>query len=50
MSVRPRSTPHPVKLRVTVTDPPGLQRVLTMLTGRNQPFTRFAAEEAAGGR
>lgn len=39
-----------VKLLVTVTDVTGLQRVMTMLTGRNHEFTRFEAEEAGSGR
>jgi hypothetical protein len=38
------------KLRVVVTDALGLQRVLTMLTGRNHAFTRLTAEEADHGR
>jgi hypothetical protein len=28
----------------------GVQRVLTLLTGRNYSLTRFEAEEAGGGR
>jgi acetolactate synthase regulatory subunit len=38
------------KVRVLVTDALGLQRVLTMLTGRGHAFLRLEAEEAAGGR
>jgi hypothetical protein len=38
------------RLRVGVTDAVALQRVLTMLTGRNHAFTRLEAEEAARGR
>jgi hypothetical protein len=38
------------KVRVAVTDAVGLQRVLTLLTGRNHTFTRLAAEEADQGR
>jgi hypothetical protein len=43
-------TPGAAKLYVTVTDADGLQRVLTLLNGRNHAFTRFEAEEAGGGR
>jgi hypothetical protein len=39
-----------VRIRTTVTDMTGVQRVLTLLTGRNCPLTRFEAEEAGGGR
>ncbi|MDP5182108.1 hypothetical protein QOZ88_05620 [Blastococcus sp. BMG 814] len=42
--------PSAAKVRVVVTDALGLQRVLTMLTGRNHGFTRLAAEEADQGR
>jgi acetolactate synthase regulatory subunit len=38
------------KLHVTVTDLPGIQRVLTMLTGRQYMLTRFDAEEEGAGR
>ncbi|MFW3171987.1 hypothetical protein [Geodermatophilus sp. CPCC 206100] len=38
------------KLSVTVTDLSGVQRVLTMLTGRNYALTYFAADEATAGR
>ena len=38
------------KVRVVVTDALGLQRVITMLTGRNHAFTRLEAEEAHQGR
>ena len=50
MSARPRPTPHAARVRVVVTDAVGLQRVLTMLAGRQHPFTRLEAEEAGGGR
>ena len=40
----------PVKLRVIVEDLPCVQRVLTLLTGRAYPLTRFEAEEAGAGR
>jgi len=40
----------PVKLHVTVEDLPCVQRVLTLLTGRSYPVTRFEAEEAGAGR
>lgn len=44
------ATSRPAKVRVVVTDAVGLQRVLTMLAGRQHPFTRLEAEEAGGGR
>jgi hypothetical protein len=37
-------------MAVTVTDLPGVQRLLTMLVGRAHTITRFEAEEAGGGR
>jgi len=40
----------PAKLRVTVSDLSAVQRVLTLLTGRAYPLTRFDAEEAGEGR
>jgi hypothetical protein len=40
----------PVKLHVIVEDLPCVQRVLTLLTGRSYPVTRFEAEEAGAGR
>ena len=43
-------TPDAAKVRVVVTDAVGLQRVLTLLLGRNHAFTRLEAEEAGGGR
>jgi hypothetical protein len=43
-------TADAAKLYVTVADVVGLQRVLTLLNGRNHAFTRFEAEEAGGGR
>ena len=39
-----------VRVHATVTDMAGVQRVLTLLTGRNYSLTRFEAEEAGGGR
>jgi hypothetical protein len=39
-----------VRIHVTVTDLTGVQRVLTLLNGRNYSLTRFEAEEAGGGR
>jgi hypothetical protein len=39
----------PVKVHVTVPDLAGVQRVLTLLTGRRYPLTRFEAEEAGAG-
>jgi acetolactate synthase regulatory subunit len=50
MHVRSAATPNAAKVRVVVTDAVGLQRVLTMLAGRQHPFTRLEAEEAGGGR
>ena len=38
------------KVFVTVTDLIGVQRVLTMLTGRGYVLTRIEAEEAGAGR
>jgi hypothetical protein len=38
------------KLHVTVTDLAGVQRVLTMLTGRSYLLTHFDAEEEGAGR
>jgi len=41
---------HPTaKLRISVPEAVDLQRVLTVLTGRNHAFTRFAAEESDDG-
>ncbi|GAB3348853.1 hypothetical protein [Modestobacter lapidis] len=42
--------PTAAKVRVGVTDTLGLQRVLTVLSGRNHAFTRLEAEEANQGR
>jgi hypothetical protein len=39
-----------VRVHATVTDMTGVQRLLTLLTGRNYALTRFEAEEAGGGR
>ena len=38
------------RIHATVTDMSGVQRVLTLLTGRNYELTRFEAEEAGGGQ
>lgn len=38
------------RIHATVTDMPGVQRVLTLLNGRNYSLTRFEAEEAGAGR
>ena len=38
------------KVAVVVSDVTGVQRILTLLTGRNHPLTRFEAEEAGSGR
>lgn len=38
------------RIHVTVTDMPGVQRILTLLTGRNYSLARFEAEEAGAGR
>ena len=40
---------HAVRLHVTVPGLPDAQRVLTVLTGRAYPVTRFEAEEFAAG-
>jgi hypothetical protein len=40
----------PARIHALVADMPSVQRVLTLLTGRNYPLTRFEAEEAGGGR
>jgi predicted TIM-barrel fold metal-dependent hydrolase len=42
--------PNAARLHITVTDVDGVQRVLTLLTGRRHAFTRFEAEEAGAGR
>lgn len=39
-----------VRVRVTVTDMLGVQRLLTMLTGRAYQLTRFEADEHGAGR
>jgi hypothetical protein len=44
----PQFPPH-VKVHVTVEDLPCVQRVLTLLTGRRYPVTRFVADEAGAG-
>jgi hypothetical protein len=46
----PRPTLRTAKVHITVTDLAAVQRVLTLLTGRAYELTRFAAEEAGGGR
>ena len=38
------------RIQALATDMLGVQRVLTLLTGRNYSLTRFEAEEAGGGR
>ncbi len=38
------------RIHATVTDMSGVQRVLTLLTGRNYALTRFEAEEAGAGQ
>ncbi|MCZ2839544.1 hypothetical protein [Modestobacter sp. VKM Ac-2985] len=50
MSPRHSSAHDEAKVRVVVTDALGLQRVLTMLTGRHHAFTRLSAEEAGTDR
>jgi hypothetical protein len=45
-----RHSQNTAKARVTVTDLLGVQRVLTMLTGRNYALTHFDAEEMGEGR
>lgn len=44
-----QSTTNTVRLHLTVTDVLGVQRVLTMLTGRRYALTRFAADGASDG-
>ena len=44
-----QSTTSTVRLHLTVTDVLGVQRVLTMLTGRRYALTRFAATSAGDG-
>jgi hypothetical protein len=44
-----QSTTNTVRLHLTVTDVLGVQRVLTMLTGRRYALTRFAATGAGDG-
>jgi hypothetical protein len=50
MPALPVPAPTPAKVRVVVTDAVGLQRVLTLLMGRQHAFTRLEAEEAGAGR
>ncbi|MBB3674875.1 hypothetical protein [Modestobacter versicolor] len=50
MPAHPAPATTPAKVRVVVTDAPGLHRVVTMLMGRQHAFTRLEAEEAGGGR
>jgi hypothetical protein len=45
----PRTSQNAAKVHVTVTDLAGVQRILTMLTGRNYLVTHFAAEETGAG-
>ena len=40
----------PARIDALVADLPAVQRVLTLLTGRDYPLIRFEAEEAGGGR
>lgn len=44
-----QSTTNTVRLHLTVTDVLGVQRVLTVLTGRRYALTRFAADGAGDG-
>jgi hypothetical protein len=44
-----QSTTNTVRLHLTVTDVLGVQRVLTMLTGRRYALTHFAADGAGDG-
>jgi hypothetical protein len=46
----PQAAVCTARVEVTVTDLPGVQRVLTLLTGRNYTLIRFEAEEAGSGR
>lgn len=44
----PRRAVERLKYTVTVTDLPGVQRILTTLVGRRHAISHFEAEEAAG--
>jgi hypothetical protein len=44
-----QSTTDTVRLHLTVTDLPGVQRVLAVLTARRYALTRFAADGAGDG-
>ncbi|MGY1854979.1 hypothetical protein [Modestobacter sp. SYSU DS0290] len=50
MFPRHSHTPNAAVLHVLVADLPGVQRVLTLLIGRNHTLTRCDAEEAGAGR
>ena len=50
MPARHGQARNTAKLHVTVTELAGVQRVLTMLTGRRYQLTRFDAEEEGAGR
>jgi hypothetical protein len=50
MLPRHSHTHNTVKAHVTVSDLIGVQRVLTLLTGRRYVVTRFDAEEVGDGR
>ena len=50
MPAHPDPTRHPAKVRIVVTDAVALQRVVTLLMGRQHAFTRLEAEEAGAGR
>ncbi len=44
-----QSTTDTIRLHLTVTDVPGVQRVLAVLTGRGYALTRFAADGTGDG-
>ncbi len=45
-----RTARNTARLHLTVTDLPAVQRVITLLTGRNYVLTRFEADDAGDGR
>jgi hypothetical protein len=47
---RPHAAVYTARIHAIVTDMIGIQRVLTVLTGRNYVLSRFEAEEAGSGR
>jgi hypothetical protein len=45
-----RTARNTARLHLTVTDLPAVQRVITLLTGRNYVLTRLEADDAGDGR